>query len=108
DPRLEVAEESRHTAIALLLGTAIASPVLLAALSGRQDPVVALALYLVALVGAWLAVGVFVGAFDLAGRSSAAAELDDAAEPEPVRPTDTAAADPTVDDEEPDRRSATR
>lgn len=67
--RLESAQASAHTAIALLIGTFVASPVLVAALAGRQDVVVALALYLVALVGAWIAVGLFAGAFAMAGRA---------------------------------------
>jgi hypothetical protein len=67
--RLESAQASAHTGIALVLGTFLASPVIVAALTGRQDVVVALALYLVAIVVSWLAVGLFAGAFALAGRT---------------------------------------
>lgn len=62
----EVLEEA-HSAIALLLGTVVASPVLLAALSGRQSVTTAAALYLAAIVGAWIVVGLLAGALSAAG-----------------------------------------
>jgi hypothetical protein len=81
--RLESAQSSAHMGIALVLGTFLASPVIVAALTGRQDVVVALALYLVAIVVSWLAVGLFAGAFALAGRTvrnvAAAVATSDAA-----------------------------
>lgn len=107
--RLDAADESTHTAVALLIGTAVASPVLLAALAGHQDVIVALALYLVALVVSWLAVGLFVGAFSLAARPSST-EIGD--EPEAaVEHRRSAVVDATAaasDQAEPDHDPVTR
>ena len=54
-----------HVAASLVLGTLVASPVLLAALSGRQAVPSALALYLAAIVGSWFVVGLVGGALQL-------------------------------------------
>ena len=102
--RLEDAQSSAHTSIALIMGTLVASPVLVAALVGRQDVVVALALYLAAIVVSWVAVGLFAGAFALAGRArrrdntpidapSSAVPTPKVAEPEPDETSDATVPD---------------
>lgn len=111
--RLESAQSSAHTAIALFTGTLIASPVLVSALAGRQDVVVALALYLAAIVGSWIAVGLFAGAFALAGRKRARPHAAAPSEAHEARVVD--AEDDSTDDDssldgaaEPDPVPATR
>lgn len=111
--RLESAQASAHTAIALFVGTLIASPVLVAALAGRQDVVVALAMYLAAIVGSWVAVGLFAGAFALAGRKRARAQAEASADARDRTAAAASSAAPTdegTDDDatEPDPVSATR
>jgi hypothetical protein len=108
--RLEDAQSSAHTAIALVMGTLVASPVLVAALVGHQDVVVALGLYIAAIIVSWIAVGLFAGAFALAGR--ARRRDDDALESTPTaRPTskvEEPEADETADETVPDPATSTR
>jgi hypothetical protein len=72
-PGLDLLEDA-HTPIALLVGTVVASPVLLAALSGRQDVGTAAALYAAAIIGSWLVVGLLAGALAAAGRGPTEAD----------------------------------
>lgn len=88
----EVLEDS-HLAISLLAGTLVASPVLVAAFSGRQPVSSALGLYLAAIVGAWVVVGLLGGALSLAGRRPIDGAAGGSAEPLPPSP---AADDPAV------------
>lgn len=61
----------------LLVATLVASPVLVAALQGRQDVRLALALYLAALVVVWVLSGIAGGLFAMIRPSSAAPDVDD-------------------------------
>ncbi|QGG94661.1 hypothetical protein [Actinomarinicola tropica] len=63
---VEALLEDAHSAIALLAGTVVASPVLLAALGGRRDVASALGLYVAAIAGCWVVVGLVAGALSLA------------------------------------------
>lgn len=103
---LEEVLEDAHTAIALLAGTVVASPVLLAALAGRQAVATAAALYLAAIVGAWVAVGLLAGALSAAGHRAARASDATAGDGPTGGATDAA---PTSDvARDPDPAPATR
>ncbi|MBK5224909.1 MAG: hypothetical protein JJE52_18950 [Acidimicrobiia bacterium] len=65
-----------HLGIALLVGTLVASPVLLAALSGRQAVPTALALYVAAIIGSWMVVGLVGGAFAMVARVESSDDVD--------------------------------
>jgi hypothetical protein len=114
--RLEDAQSSAHTAIALIMGTLVASPVLVAALVGHQDVVVALALYLAAIVVSWIAVGLFAGAFALAGRARRRDDdsIDTASSPRPTpkvtepEPAESAESVESADATVPDPATSTR
>lgn len=87
--------EDSHLAIALLTGTLVASPVLLAALSGRQPVSTALGLYVAAIAGAWIVVGLLGGALSLAGRQpTGQAAGEEAAGEEATSPAPTSGAGP--------------
>ena len=62
---------------ALLVATLVASPVLIAALQGRQDVRLALALYLAALVVVWVLSGIAGGLFAMIRPSRDDSDLDD-------------------------------
>lgn len=62
---IEAVLEEAHTPVALLAGTVVASPVLLAALGGRQDVGGAVGLWLLAIAGCWIVAGVVGGALTM-------------------------------------------
>ena len=71
---LSTLEPSVHYGVSLVVATLVASPVLGAAVLGQQPVPLALALYLGALVGAWIIVGLVGGAFAMVGRTQLLAE----------------------------------
>ncbi len=88
---LSTPEPAVHFGLSLLVATLVASPVLTAAALGNRSVPAALALYLAALVVAWVLVGIVGGAFAMVGHSRLlpAHVDDDAAED----PSPTASAD---------------
>lgn len=83
-PGLDALLEDAHTPIAVLVGTVIAAPVLVATLAGRQSIGSAALLYLAAIVGSWIVIGLLAGAMGAA----AAPVADDETDVEPDRDPD--------------------
>jgi hypothetical protein len=67
-------EPAVHFGLTLVVATLVASPVLASAAIGQQTVPMALALYLAAIVAAWLLVGVVGGALAMFGRAEMLAE----------------------------------
>jgi hypothetical protein len=108
----EVLEEA-HLAIALLAGTVVASPVLLAALSGRREVASTLGLYVAAIVASWVVVGLIGGALSLAGArgTDQGASTDPASghSASPAEPSAASTAEDAVDPaREPDPATTSR